>query len=65
MLEDPVLVSDRSGKFLLANVRGKERLAAHGFTFGPELNLFTDLLQVSSKVIEEQIESGKASGFEV
>ncbi|MBZ5644402.1 MAG: HAMP domain-containing histidine kinase [Acidobacteriia bacterium] len=59
LLEDPVLVSDRSGKFLLANVRGKERLAAYGFTFGPGLNLFTDLLQVSSKAIEEQIEAGK------
>ena len=59
LLEDPVLVSDRSGKFLLANARGKERLAAHGFTFGPGLNLFTDLLQIGPKAIEEQIEAGK------
>ena len=59
LLEDPILVSDRGGKFLLANLRGKERLATHGFTFGPDLNLFADLLQISPKAIEEQIESGK------
>ena len=59
LLEDPILVSDRGGKFLLANLRGKERLTTHGFTFGPDLNLFADLLQISPKAIEEQIESGK------
>ncbi|MBZ5661412.1 MAG: HAMP domain-containing histidine kinase [Acidobacteriia bacterium] len=58
LVEDPVLVSDRSGKFLLANIRGKERLTAQGFTFGPGLNLFSDLLQISPRAIEEQIESG-------
>jgi signal transduction histidine kinase len=59
LLEDPILVSDRSGKFLLANVRGRERLAAQGFTLGPDLNLFSDLLQISPRAIEEQIENGK------
>ena len=59
LLDEPVLVADRSGKFLLANARGKERLATNGFTYGPGLNLFNDLLQVSPKTIEEQIEGGK------
>lgn len=59
LLEQPILVSDRSGRFLLANPSGKKRLAGHGFAFGPALNLFTDLLQISPKAIEEQIESGK------
>lgn len=59
LLEQPVLVADRTGRFLLANLHGKQRLATHGFTFGPELNLFTDLLQTSSKKVEDQIESGK------
>ena len=58
LLEQPVLVSDRAGRFLLANLHGKERLATHGFTFGPTLNLFTGLLQISPKQIDDQIENG-------
>jgi len=59
LLDQPILVADRSGKFLLANRQGKERLAAHGIAFGPAANLFSDLLQISPKEIEEQIKSEK------
>ena len=59
LLDQPILVSDRNGRILLANSLGKQRLAAHGLTFEPNLNLFSDLLQISPKVIEEQIDRGK------
>ncbi len=32
LLEQPILISDRSGRILQANTRGRQRLAAHGFT---------------------------------
>jgi signal transduction histidine kinase len=60
MLEDPILVSDRTGRFLLANPPGERRLAAHGFALGPDLNLFDDLLQASPNVIADRIENGEA-----
>ena len=59
LLEQPILVSDRAGQFLLSNPVGEKQLAAHGFTFGPGLNLFTDLLQISPKLIEDRIEAGE------
>jgi signal transduction histidine kinase len=59
LLDQPILVSDRTGRILLANSLGKQRLAALGLTFDANLNLFSDLLQISSKVIEDQIERGK------
>ncbi|MBZ5697253.1 MAG: HAMP domain-containing histidine kinase [Acidobacteriia bacterium] len=59
LLEQPILVSDRTGRILLANLQGKQRLESHGFTFGANLNLFSDVLCVGSKVIVEQIESGE------
>jgi signal transduction histidine kinase len=59
LLDQPILVSDRTGRILLANSLGKQRLATRGLTLEPNLNLFSDLLQISSKEIEEQIERGK------
>ena len=59
LLEQPILVSDRTGRILLANLQGKQRLESHGFTFGANLNLFSDVLCVQSKAIVEQIESGE------
>jgi signal transduction histidine kinase len=59
LLDQAILVADRSGRFLLANRQGKDRLAAHGIVFGPAGNLFSDLLQINPKEIEEQIKSRK------
>ena len=59
LLEQPILVSDRAGRILLANLRGKQRLESHGFTFDANLNLFSDVLRVHPKVIVDQIESGE------
>jgi signal transduction histidine kinase len=57
LLEQQILVSDRTGRILLANVRGKQWLESHGFD--ANLNLFSDLLRVPSKVIVDQIENGE------
>jgi len=59
LLEQPILVSDRAGRILLANVHGKHRLESHGVTFDANLNLFSDVLGVQQKVIVDQIEGGE------
>ena len=59
LLEQPILVSDRSGRILLANARATQRLEFHGFTFDANLNLFSDVLRVHQKVILDQIEGGE------
>ncbi len=67
LLEQPILVSDRSGRILLANARATQRLEFHGFTFDANLNLFSDVLGVHQKVIggEHQVdrEFGGRSGM--
>src|SRR6266566_10079216 len=59
LLEQPILVSDRTGRVLVANARAKKRLEFHGFTIDANLNLFSDALRVDQKVILDQIESGR------
>ena len=61
LLDQPFLISDRSGRILQANARGKQRLAFHGFSFEPNLNLFADLLHISPSVIADRIEAGEQS----
>src|SRR5260370_5935946 len=59
LVEQPILLSDRTGRILLANVRGKQRLESHGFTPGSNLNLFSDVLRLHQKVIVDQIKAGE------
>lgn len=59
LLEQPILVSDRFGRILQANVLGKQRLEFLGFTSESNLNLFVDLLQIDPKLIASRIESGE------
>jgi len=59
LLEQPILVSDRRGKILLANLRGKQHLASHGFAFEAKLNLYSDVLHVSPQAVLDQIEDGE------
>jgi signal transduction histidine kinase len=59
LLEQPILVSDRTGRILLSNLRGKQRLESHGFTPDANLNLFSDVLRLHQKVILDQIEAGE------
>lgn len=56
LLDQPILVSDRTGRVLMANARGKQRLAAHGFAVDASPNLFSDLLQINPRAITDQID---------
>jgi signal transduction histidine kinase len=60
LLDQPILISDRSGRILQANARGRQRLAEHGFTLEPNLNLFSDLLRIHPGVIAERIKDGES-----
>jgi len=59
LLEQPILISDRSGRILVANLRGKHQLASYGVSFDSSLNLFSDLLHVHPKLIGDRIECGE------
>src|ERR1700688_1089815 len=59
LLEQPILIFDRSGRILQANLRGKQRLASHGFPVESNLNLFSDLLRIHPNVIADQIAGGE------
>jgi signal transduction histidine kinase len=59
LLDEPILISDRAGRILQANARGKKRLTSHGFAFESNLNLFSDLLRIDPNVIRDQIEAGQ------
>jgi signal transduction histidine kinase len=59
LLEQPILIFDRSGRILQANARGKQRLASYGFSFESNLNLFSDLLRINPNVIADRIEGGE------
>ena len=59
LLEQPFLISDRSGRILQANARGKQYLASHGFPLEPNLNLFSDLLSINPNVMANRIEGGE------
>jgi signal transduction histidine kinase len=59
LLDQPILISDRSGRILQANAPGKQRLSNHGFSLEPNLNLFTDLLRIHPGVITERLKGGE------
>jgi signal transduction histidine kinase len=59
LLEQPLLVSDRAGRFLLANVRARQKLESVGVSYDANMNLFSDLLRRPPKVITDQIENGE------
>jgi signal transduction histidine kinase len=58
VLDQPILICDRSGRILLANLRGKVCLAAQGQSVEPGLNLFSNLLHIHPQAIEDQISGG-------
>ena len=59
LLEEPILITDRSGRMLKANAPGKQRLAFHGISFESNLNLFSDLLRINPDVVGDRIEAGE------
>lgn len=59
LLDHAILISDRSGRILLANSRAKQQLNAHGLSFESSLNLFSDLLRIGPKALADQVETEK------
>jgi len=59
LLEQPILVSDRTGRILFTNMRGEQRLESLGFKCDSGVNLFSDVLHLTQKVILDQIEAGE------
>jgi signal transduction histidine kinase len=57
-VERPLIVAERSGSLLLVNSRARHSLESHGYAEISGLNLFKDVLQVDSKQIFGQVESG-------
>jgi len=58
-LDKSLLVAERSGRILLANSRARKCMESIGLGEFSELNLFQDVLQVDSKKIFSDIESGE------
>jgi signal transduction histidine kinase len=58
-MDRPLLVSDRVGTILFANVHAQDRLGAHGFPSADRINLFHDLLQAEAREVIGQLESGE------
>jgi len=59
LVEQAVLVCDRTGRVLHTNPASKKRLDSDGFAVDANFNLFSDLLRLTSKVILDQIENGE------
>src|ERR1700730_4998978 len=57
-VEKSLIVAERSGSLLLVNSRARQSLELHGYGEISGLNLFSDILQVDSKEIFGQVESG-------
>ncbi|HET6143591.1 MAG TPA: HAMP domain-containing sensor histidine kinase [Candidatus Acidoferrales bacterium] len=64
LMDRPILVSDRSGRILQANVLGRERLESLGFTSESNLNLFTDFLRIDPEVISAGIDEAGGKQFD-
>ncbi len=58
-LDRPLVVSDRSGQILFANLHAHDAFAAAGFGQKSDLNLFQDLLRADRKTILAQLQAGE------
>jgi len=58
-MDRPLVVSDRVGTILFANVHAQDRLAAQGFPSTDRINLFQDLLHAEARGVIAQLESGE------
>lgn len=58
-LDRPLLVADRAGQILFANLQGRDALQARGLEAHAELNLFRDVLQADRDGILGQLERGE------
>ena len=58
-VEKGLLVAERSGRIVLANLRGRETLAALGHGDFQEANLISDVLKVSTETFVQKLEAGR------
>jgi len=58
-MDRPLLVADRVGTVLFANVHAQDRLATGGFPPADQVNLFRDLLKADARSIFGQLERGE------
>lgn len=58
-LDRPLIVSDRCGLILYANVRALHCFGAGGTGYASQINLITDLLRVDGKELFTKLESGE------
>ena len=58
-LDRPLLVADRAGQILFANLQGRDALQARGLEPNAALNLFRDVLQADRDGILGQLERGE------
>jgi signal transduction histidine kinase len=58
-MDRPLLVTDRVGTILFANVHAQDRLSAHGYPSTDRINLFHDLLHADARGVIAQLESGE------
>jgi len=61
-VDRPLLVAERGGRILFANLRAQQCLNPSGEGSLNRLNLFTELLRIEAKVIFGQMESGEHEG---
>ena len=59
IIDRPLLISDRSGKIVLANLRAQQCMESHGFPLAGSSNVFSDLLHLESAGVYGQLESGE------
>src|SRR5437762_3266267 len=59
MIEQPLIVAERSGNLLFVNTRARKCLESRRFSAIQGLNLFGDLLQVETGKIFDKIEKGE------
>jgi signal transduction histidine kinase len=58
-VEKSILVADRRGGIVVANLRARQCLESRGLAEARRVNLFRDVLQLDSKSIYDQLEGGE------
>src|SRR5579859_5932150 len=58
-VEKGLLVAERSGRIVVANLRGRETLASLGHGDFREANLISDVLKVSPESFVQKLEAGR------
>ncbi|MBS1841092.1 MAG: HAMP domain-containing histidine kinase [Acidobacteria bacterium] len=59
-VDQALLVSDRTGRIILANLKGREYLTTLGHPDSREVNLISDVLKTQSEALLEKLEAGSA-----